>query len=400
MHNGDVRMSHPNLFRVFAFTIVCVTFVACGPEPIGDLGGNPLIRSGNKTKTMKPASMTQEERLGKADGYDPRDGYAEYAFTADPFNIDDVPGEFESVQQLLVAWPQGAEDLASMFIEMIHAASESVPTVVFVDANSYATFLSDELEAQGADLSRIKFVKVPLDTIWIRDYGPIVAKLKDGSRVVVDPRYYYGRWTDDAFPTKLAKSWGMSVVRPPIETEGGNFQSDGDGNCIVTERILQQNAHFGYSSTDLKQIYREYFGCENTLILPELYGEGTGHVDMYATITGPRKVIVGKYKSSDDSINAARLDKAAALLKQAGFAVTRIPMPTNDDGSYRSYTNSIALNGLVLVPIYLDDRRFENDALQIFKTAYPGRTIVPIDATEIIQWAGAVHCITMTMGGT
>ena len=34
-------------------------------------------------------------------------------------------------------------------------------------------------------------------------------------------------------------------------------------------------------------------------------GEGTGHVDMYVTITGAKKAIVGEYALSDDPVNAA-----------------------------------------------------------------------------------------------
>jgi len=73
-------------------------------------------------------------------------------------------------------------------------------------------------------------------------------------------------------------------------------------------------------------------------------------------------------------------------------------MPGNWDGAYRSYTNSLAVGDRVLVPVYSDDTRYQSAALSVFKQAYPGRTSVPIDSTGVIQWAGAIHCVTMTIG--
>ena len=54
------------------------------------------------------------------------------------------------------------------------------------------------------------------------------------------------------------------------------------------------------------------------------------------------------------------------------------------------------MNGKVLVPVYDEDTRFEAAALAVFKQAYPDRQIVPINSDSIIQWAGAIHCVTMT----
>ena len=72
-------------------------------------------------------------------------------------------------------------------------------------------------------------------------------------------------------------------------------------------------------------------------------------------------------------------------------------MPMNTDGYYRSYTNALAINKTVLVPVYRDDMRYQDEALSIFQTAYPERNIVPIDATEVIRVGGAIHCVTQTV---
>jgi agmatine/peptidylarginine deiminase len=357
----------------------------------------PGLQGGPPGKELLPASRTgaEVEARIKADGWDPRDSNASYAFTAAPGDVSRMPAEVEPVQALLVGWSGGASSLTSFFAEMIAAAAPEVPTtIVYVPSNSLASDLLYALNAAGADTSNVYFVKLSLDTIWMRDYGPLVAETTKGGNRIIDLRYYYGRWYDDVVPTRLATTWKVPVSRPPLEGEGGNFQSDGAGACVTTKQLPYQN---GYSDQQVRSILKSYLGCQTTVILPTLDGEGTGHVDMYVTITGPRKALVGQYLKSDDPVNAQRTDQAAAMLTAAGFKVTRIPMPTNYDGAFRSYTNSLAIGNAVLVPVYSDDTRFQNTALNIFRQAYPGRSIIPIDSTKIIQWAGAVHCVTMTI---
>jgi agmatine deiminase len=369
------------------------------PEALAEVLPKDLFAPSSGASLL-PATITAGESLAriKADGWDPRDDYPIFAFTGAPGDVEVLPAESEPIKALLIGWPGGASNLTSFFAGVIKAASSEVSTViVYVPSQTVANGLYSALSSAGAPLSKIKFLKLSLDTIWMRDYGPLMVRANNSSGYrVVDLRYYYGRWNDDAAPSRLATAWQVPVSRPPLELEGGNFQSDGAGTCIATTQVLKQNS--GYTTQKVKSLFQQYLGCQSTLILPALDGEGTGHVDMYVTITGPRQAIVGQYSSADDSYNAKIADQGAAILKAAGFTVHRIPMPTNYDGAYRSYTNSLAVGKRVLVPVYSDDRRYESQALAVFKKAYPGFTIVPIDSTQVIQMAGAIHCVTITLG--
>ncbi len=374
-------------------------FTACDDAQSTDsapIGTDEALVS--ETGGLLPAGMTAGERQGKADGEDPRDAHSDYRFTGTPGDILEMPGEFEGVQLLFVGYTRDAVQLERFFVDLIDAAHLQTHVVVFYDDASAAGYLQGALQDAGSDISQISFAQVDLDSIWMRDYGPLVARTTDGYFRVVDPRYYYGRFADDVFPTVLADAWQLPVSRPPLELEGGNFQSDGQGRCITTEWAVDQNYLFGYRHDDIEEVFRDYLGCDTTAIVPAIEGEGTGHVDMLATITGPGEVIVGRYERSEDPVNAALLDEAADRMEDAGFFVRRVPMPTNVDGNYRSYTNSLAVNNVVLVPTYSDDNRFEAEALDVFERAYPGKTIVAVDSTDIIRWSGAVHCVTMTIG--
>ena len=327
--------------------------------------------------------------------HDPRDDDRDYAYTSTPSDVYSVPGEFEQVQALVLAFADDALELLPRYVELIDAGQREARVVVLYNSDAALGELQLALARARVELLDVEFERVALDSAWIRDYGPVFALTSDGEFRIIDTRYYQARLADDVVPTTLGGEWGFPVSRPPLISEGGNLLSDGLGRCVVSDEVLVRNNVSEIS--ELADVYGSYFGCSDITVVPAIAGEGTGHVDMLATITGPGEIIVGAYTDGEDLENTQRLDEAAALLAAHGFTVRRIPMPTNQDGRYRSYTNALALNGTVFVPVYMDDRRFEADALRVFRAAYPGRRIVPIDATDLIEWSGAVHCITLTV---
>ena len=383
---------------------VCVAVACSDPEVAGpqvqflDQPGEVKLESTTSSEPL-PAYMTEEERERKEDGWDPRDGYPDvYGVTPPPNDVAGLPGEFEDVAELYVGWADSAWSLDDFFVKLVREAAEHVPVTVFVASEREANSVAAEIETDGLAQDRVTFLVTELDSIWIRDYGPLVVRTTEGGKRFIDARYYWGRWADDRLPTVFASSRGVPVSRPALDMEGGNFQSDGQGRCITTEYLVEQNAGRGYDEQEVRNILQLFYGCRQTVILPRMEGEGTGHVDMFATISGPAEVVVGTYDPADDEVNAERLDRAATMLTSEGFAVRRVPMPSNSGQSvFRSYTNGLAIDGAVLVPVYREDRRYEAQALEVFAAAYPGREIVPIESDEIIQWAGAIHCVTMTM---
>jgi len=363
-----------------------------GPDqgPLGDLTSN----SG-----LLPAGMTADERRGKEDGWDPRDQYPEaYGYTAPPGGELRMPGEFEEAERLIVAWGEGAWELERYLLTIIREGAAEMAVTILVPSQRTANYVAADLEAVGGDPNAVEFLTVQIDSVWVRDFGPMAVKVDGEEQAFVDARYYWGRWNDDYLPTGLASYWGVVASRPPIDMEGGNLLSDGTGRCVTTEVLVSNNAHRGYGSADVRSLLREYYGCDETIIVPSMIGEDTGHVDMHVHITGPGQVLVGAYDEDEDSLNAGRLDQTAELLEGAGFLVRRIPMPWNGGRRvFRTYTNGIAFNDTVLVPVYAEDDRYEDEALAAIGEAYPGRRIVALASDEIIQWSGAVHCVTMTL---
>ena len=71
-------------------------------------------------------------------------------------------------------------------------------------------------------------------------------------------------------------------------------------------------------------------------------------------------------------------------------------MPDHDDGYWRTYTNIVFANGVVLVPVYPDYcPDLDEEALAIYRRLLPDRQVVGIDCSGLIKMNGALRCITM-----
>ncbi|MBN2460730.1 MAG: agmatine deiminase family protein, partial [Candidatus Cloacimonetes bacterium] len=85
-------------------------------------------------------------------------------------------------------------------------------------------------------------------------------------------------------------------------------------------------------------------------------------------------------------------------LEGQSFRVERIPMPPFTWGGPNgfipySYTNSLICNNKVLVPVY-GFADLDTQALAIYADLMPDYEIYGIDSNFIIEWWGAVHCVT------
>jgi agmatine deiminase len=306
-----------------------------------------------------------------------------------------LPGEYEPAERLLIAWD---DSLARFLLDIMTAAWDEVPITVLLAPEQSDVGLDFVLRGLGLDPQAIERVRVPLGSVWIRDFGPMVVRAAGGKRQIVDFGYLLDP-EEDGLPGALGSAlWPhWTVQRSSLELEGGNVQSDGRGRCVTTAGYAEGLEAAATAEPRLHAELRERLGCQTLAVVPPLHGEQTGHVDMFATVTGPGQIIVGRYDPAVDPENAVRLDRTAIILRRAGFLVRRLPMPDHGDGVFRSYTNSLAINGVVIVPVYPEAAAGEDEAFAVFRAAYPGRRIVPVVASDIITLYGAVHCAALTI---
>ena len=145
---------------------------------------------------------------------------------------------------------------------------------------------------------------------------------------------------------------------------------------------------------------REAIQFERLLVLPPLWSEETGHVDMVVKLADARTILLNPapLPANRGRIQTVRRLRARAT-NAAGerYRVLDLPAlsPYLNWGVFpvwRSYSNSLTVNGRVLVPIFrvpLDSR-----ALAVYQNAMPDYDIIPIDCSRAANGGGAVHCLT------
>ncbi len=303
--------------------------------------------------------------------------------------------EAEPAEEVLLAW-EGNWEHGDYFHALVGAIADEVPVRLVGDEETVGP-LAEWLLEEGIPPDRLRRLEVPVDTMWIRDYGPLLVHSVD-DLVLVDPPYHKDRPRDDVMSVALARA--QARLRLPLELpiEGGHLLADGDGRCVVSEDVLAAAMEDGAEEPAVRARMAAVLGCDEVVFVLPLLGEETGHVDMFVMLPGPGRALVGAYTRGRDELNAEVLDEAALRLEEGGFEVTRIPMPSSSGRTvFRSYLNSIVLERSVIVPVYRGSRRSQAEALAILRSAYPGRRVVPIEAEEVAELGGAIHCTALVV---
>lgn len=318
---------------------------------------------------------------------------------AGPFQL---PGEFESQEGLLLAWHP---DLEAPLLSIIRHTWRKLKLSMLVMDPVDQQMVENRLKEGGVPRAGVHFLKIPYETVWTRDYGPVTVYSPDGTRCIVDGHYEDGvgdsRRQDDAVPRAFGRRFHVPCVESSITVEGGNLLSNGDGLMLTTTGLLGKNAHL--DEKGLTRSLERYYGARYVVYLTPLSGEATGHVDMFAAFTDRRTVVVGQYPPSVDAVNAHVLDENAKRLEAVvtpwgSLRVVRIPMPPPGKQFWRTYTNILFANGTLLVPTYPDVQDpGQAAAFQLYRRLLPGWDIVGIDCNHLIRLEGALRCLTMNL---
>src|SRR5690606_29289999 len=89
-------------------------------------------------------------------------------------------------------------------------------------------------------LQNVRFAEVDYDTMWIRDYGPLVVEHVDGP-LAIDSVYDVTRYFDERVPGELARLLRVKSAEMPLRIAGGNLLSNGQGLALTTLRLVEEN---------------------------------------------------------------------------------------------------------------------------------------------------------------
>lgn len=336
-----------------------------------------------------------------------------------------LPAEWETQAAVLIAWPHAGTDWAARlarveaaYVALAAAITRFQPLLVCVADDTVRARAQQLLHAAGVDPAQLRCVIAPYDDTWLRDSGPLTLAAGD-ARELLDFRFtgwggkYQGE-RDDALVRALVAAglFGAHARHRRIDwaLEGGAIESDGCGTLLTTARCLEQR-HPQLGRTGIEAQLRTALHAERVLWLEHGYLQGDdtdAHIDTLARFA-PDDAIV--YQGCDDRGDEHH-DELARMAAELAALRTREGRPYRlhalpwarpiHDGERRlaaSYANYLIVNGGVVMPAYGDAA--DAAAQAVVAAAHPGRSVVAIDARDLIWQNGSVHCLTMQVpGGT
>lgn len=289
--------------------------------------------------------------------------------------------EFAPVDEVLL----GCNDtylVMDAYGEMIAGLGGSVKVSIICPSKTVASELKYDFISKGISLTNVKFYLSAIDSVWMRDYGPNFAKDALGKVVIVDANYFYDRPNDDAFVKKYAAFRAFPYTYADIDMEGGNLMADGKGTIMTSNILFGYNSQ--YTKSGLTSAMKSKVGATKWVTSYPLKDEGTGHIDMYAKFMNSSSILVASFPPGHK--NYATLESNATYFKSLGYSVTRLPMA---DSEISTHVNSLIANDRVLVPVY----KKPTDGLAISTHEKFGYHAVGVDCRLLIDYGGAVHCI-------
>jgi agmatine deiminase len=270
----------------------------------------------------------------------------------------------------------------------------------------------DAAEAKLACAGKVDLFEVPLDDSWARDMGPTFLRGPEGARAAVQWRFnawgnkYHPYGEDAQLATRIGRLSDARVYDAPLICEGGAIHTDGEGTLITTEQcLLNVNRNPDLTQQDVEERLALFTGARRVLWLGEGFSddETDGHVDNIACFAAPGHVIVGRPSSKEhpdfEPVNeAVRRLRAAHDAQGHAIEVIDLPQPRRMRTDARgrllqaSYVNFYLPTGGIVMPAFDDPN--DEQAREILAACFPGRDILQIDALDIVEGGGGIHCIT------
>jgi len=384
---------------------------APNPGYRGNAGSTPINVSGN------PIKVSSEDRTKKAVTPEEAEKLYNRPKTNPPPKFDPkskwprIAGEFEKQNAILISVSELLPQHGSVLKRIAELTEKHVQLVILFNDSKQVIEAVKVLQKSKQELSHVRFMHFKLDTVWIRDFGPVLAQQSDDGVMSIDFFYSGERPTDDHFPRDWAKLTSAQHNSVPWTIQGGNLLSNGIGLALTTTRIFDDNKIIFKRKPGVDPVkeqqefvvneFKKYTNLKHIEVLAPLQNEKTKHVDMFATFTSSKEVLVAKLDPRLDPTNARILDYNAKRLGRITIdgkplKVHRIPIPVRRGTSWSPYTNVIIANKLIMMPVMqTDDRTTMREAINVYRRVLPDHRVATVDITTMAKLQGALHCMSV-----
>jgi len=326
------------------------------------------------------------------------------------------PAEWDRHSACWLAWPSHGHlwrenlapaqaEWAALCIAITEAGGEALDILV-QDAAAEAGASA----ALAPVLGQVRFHRVPVGDIWLRDTAPIF--VKDDAGTLHAACFGFNGWgrkyllpDDDRVAGRVAALSGLPRTDHAWILEGGSVEVDGEGTVLTTRQcLLNPNRNPGLDMAEIEAALADGLGAEKVLWLDEglLNDHTDGHIDTLARFVAPGLVVCMEARDPADP-NAATLDRLATDLADMTDArgrqlqVVRLPSPgivLDEAGELMpaSFVNFYIGNHSVVVPTY--GTPYDEEAVAALAPLFPNHRVIGRSARAILSGGGAFHCIT------
>ncbi|MDI3417051.1 agmatine deiminase family protein [Streptomyces luteolus] len=326
--------------------------------------------------------------------------------------------EWESHARTFMSWPA----LDSVWAEDLPYVREDIARIARAIAEyEYVVMMArpdQQKAAQKACGRDVEVIPLAVDDLWARDTVPVF--VEDGGEIVgVD--FNFNGWgnkqehTNDARVGRtLLAEYGIPRRKAPLVSEGGSFETDGEGTLLITESsIVNDNRNRGKSRDQIEAELKKTLGMQKVIWLAGVRGQDItdAHVDSLVRFVAPGVVLLDRAHPDTPADSWSRsADQANAVLGKATdakgrpFEVIDLPQPDlyeitgEGDDFVSTYANFYVANDSVFLPKF-GDRKGDKRARSILQEHFPDRDIVQIQIDTIASGGGGIHCATHDQPG-
>lgn len=266
--------------------------------------------------------------------------------------------------------------------------------------------------------TNIDFLAMPLDDVWVRDYGGCFVVDGAGGLGLVD--FNFNGWGDkqrsghDTLVAEaLSEELDVDYIASSLTGEGGGIEVDGHGTAILTESCwINANRNPGLDKSAIEAELKRRLGLRKIIWLPGIRDKDItdAHVDFYARFVRPG-VVIANLDNDPASYDYAVTRRHLDILKRATDADGRpleihtLPPPsklrsnvyTEDNPDFAAgYINYLPINGAVIAPQF-GDAAADGYCRDLLTRLYPGRRVEMLDIDPIAAGGGGIHCVTKQM---
>ncbi len=345
-----------------------------------------------------PQVLSQPAREGEVQVPRPRElGYA-------------MAAEWEPHSRCWMAWPARAE-LWGTHLEAARAAYARLAATIARFEPVTMIVRPDLLASASLQLPRgVSVLPLEHDDSWMRDVAPAFLRRPGGGLAAVCFRFngwgeLWRPYAEDArIARRIADHLGIPIYESELVLEGGAISVDGEGTALLCEpSVLDPARNPGVTRGEVERELRELLGVERAIWLPAglVDDETKGHVDNVARFLRPGLVLLASDEPGGPHAQALEAD--AEVLERARDArgraldIVRVPMPQprrSEDGRLltTSYVNFCFANGALLLPAFDDPA--DAVAYRTLSALFPDRSVIQVEALDIVQGGGGIHCVT------